>query len=49
MVWYMDFCMYFLPNDPVFNTNRTLMFGILGVQAILYIVVKVIATHYQGA
>lgn len=48
MVWYFDFCMYFLPNDPVLNTNRTLMFAMLGVQAILYTIVRFILTHYQG-
>ena len=48
MVWYFNFCSYFLPNDPVFNNNRMILFVIMAVQALFYAIMRIFIIKYQG-
>lgn len=36
MVWYMNFCAPFLPNDPTINFHRTFQAFILVLYSLLY-------------
>lgn len=44
MVWYMNFCMPFLANDPAVNLVRMALIGEVAVLLLLFSIIKIAAT-----
>jgi hypothetical protein len=43
MVWYMNFCMPFLSNDPAINLNRMALVGEMILLLLLFSILKVVS------